>query len=159
MKHSKLLVFLMCILLCLSCTSCGLLTIWDLGYKIQEKKYYADKSNFVSVEAVCMDLSTNEHFPGRYYINVENMVYERTDRCKFIDSYFEVNQANSAILKEAGIEEKLTGGTTFTFFSAPEYFGDGYCCPIVGLEINGEVLLDFETGYTNLMATYGVFFH
>ena len=62
--------------------------------------------------------------------------------------------ANATILKEAGIEEKLTPGVVFTFISAPKYFGDGYWCPIVGLEINGEVLLDFEIGYKNLMAQY-----
>ncbi len=84
------------------------------------------------------------------------MVYEQTDQCWFDDYHFDVDKVSSKILREAGIEEKLTPGTTFTFYSAPEYFGDGYWYPLVGLEINGEVLLDFDTGYRNLMATYGV---
>ena len=107
--------------------------------------------------ATCVTLTTNEHFPGRYYIVVDDMVYEKDDQCRFVDNCFEVEESNATILKEAEIEEKLIPGTTFTFYSAPEYFGDGYWCPLVGLEINGEVLLDFDTGYKNLMATYGVY--
>ena len=141
----------LCILLCIFNTSCA---IWELGYRIQEKEYYSDKNNFVSVTAVCVEVSTNEHIPDRYFITVENMEYERTENCKFIGLTFTFDKASSAILKEARIEDKLTKGTAFTFISAPEYFGDGYKCPIVALEVNGDILLDFNIGYKNLMDTY-----
>ncbi len=148
-----LIFFVMCVcaFLCLIKVS---LAIWEEGYRIQEKKYYSDKSNFESVTAKCGKLGVNSWFPGEYYLNVEDMEYEITEDCRFISLSFDINKANSAILKEAGIEEKLTEGKTFTFISAPEYFGDGYACPIVGIEIDGEVLLDFDTGYENLMNTY-----
>lgn len=41
-----------------------------------------------------------------------------------------------------------------TFVSAPEYFGDGYCMPIVALSVNGEELLTFDEGVENLIAQY-----
>lgn len=149
MRFLRLIVLIFCI--SLICTSCSL---WNLAYEIQEKKYYSNKKNFVSVKAECVEITTNEWSPGKYFITVKNMEYERTDDCKFISRTFVVNKANSTILKNNGIEEKLAPGTIFVFISAPEYFGDGYKCPIVGIEIDGEILLDFDTGYKNLMATY-----
>ena len=143
-------------ILCVICLSCTLCAIWEGCYRIQEKKYYSDKNNFVSVTAVCVEIDTYSHYPDRYYLIVENMVYEKKGDCKFIDNMFNINEANSDILKEANVEEKLAPGKSFTCMSAPEYFGDGYKCPIVYLEVDGEVLLDFETGYKNLMKTYGV---
>ncbi len=151
----KLLGFLIiciCVLLCLAKVSCA---IWEEGYRIQEKKYYSDKNNFVPVIATCIEIGINAYHPNGYFVNVKDMLYERTEDCRFISGSFSINKANSVILKKAGIEEKLTEGTVFTFISAPEYFGDGYACPIVGVEIDGEVLLDFATGYENLMDTYG----
>ena len=144
-------VICVCAFLCLIKVS---LSIWEGVYRIQEKKYYSDKSNFVSVTAKCGEIGVNSWFPGEYYLNVEDMEYEITEDCRFISRSFDINKANATILKEAGIEEKLTKGKIFTFISAPEYFGDGYACPIVGIEIDGEVLLDFDTGYENLMDTY-----
>ena len=119
-----------------------------------EKKYYSDKNNFVSVEATCVELIILERYPDIYIIEVENMIYEKTENCQFIGVMFEINEANSSILREANIEEKLKNGSTFSFISAPEYFGDGYKCPIVAIEIDGEILLDFNTGYENLMKMY-----
>jgi hypothetical protein len=129
-------------------------SIWNLGYEIQEKEYYSDEVNFVSITAVCVEISTNEHIPDCYFITVEDMEYERTEKCKFIGETFKIDKENSIILQEVNIEDKLTKGTIFTFVSAPKYFGDGYLCPIVSIEIDGEVLLDFDTGYKNLMDTY-----
>ena len=45
-------------------------------------------------------------------------------------------------------------GDSIEFVSAPKVFGDGYTLPIVSLTVNGEVLLDFETGWKNLMKNY-----
>ena len=152
MRLIKILTcFIMCILVCVCNISCS---IWNLGYEIQEKEYYSNKANFVSVTAVCVEISTNEHSPDCYFINVKDMEYHRTDECKFISGTFKIDKASSVILKESNIENKLTEGTIFTFVSAPEYFGDGYLCPIVSIEVDGEVLLDFDTGYKNLMDTY-----
>ncbi len=140
-----------CILVCAFNTSCFM---WNLGYEVQEKEYYSDKDNFVSVTATCIEISTNEHIPDCYFITVEDMEYQRADECKFISRTFKIDRASSTVLKEANIEDKLTEGTVFTFVSAPKSFGDGYLCPIISIEVDGQVLLDFDTGYSNLMNTY-----
>ena len=152
MRFIKILIcFVMCISVCVFNISCS---IWNLGYEIQEKVYYSNEANFVSVTAVCVEISTNEHIPDCYFITVKDMEYHRTEECKFISGTFKIEKASSIILKESNIEDKLTEGTNFTFISAPKYFGDGYLCPIVSIEIDGEVLLNFDTGYKNLMDTY-----
>jgi hypothetical protein len=114
----------------------------------------------VSVTAVCDSSGFFSH-PSEthyYYINFSNAKAEYTSENsrKFQNSSFRVDRESAEILKENGIEEKLTPGTTFTCISAPIYLTNNYVCPIVALEIDGEVLLDFDTGYKNLMETYGV---
>lgn len=154
LRKILIIVFVViCLIIGLVLSACH---IWNWMYEIEEAKYYRNKDNFVSVTAVCVQITTNEYFPGQYFVVVDEMEYNKTDdhNSWFISRSFCINKVNSLILKEAGMEEKLTPGKTFTFISAPRYFGDGYQCPIVGLEIDGEVLLDFETGYKNLMASY-----
>ena len=148
----KILYMFLCVLILIPIGACSLI---ELSYRTMEKSYYSDKNNFVEVTALCESLYLHESGP-RYYINVKNMTYEKTDSCEFSDYSFVVNRLNSVILKEADIEKKITPGTTFKFVSAPRYFGDGYDCPIVAIEVDGEVLLDFETGYKNFMKKYFV---
>ena len=156
MKMLKLTVTFILLLTCaLSLLSC---TFLGLSYEAREREYYLDKSNFVTVTAVC----TYSGYYSRpsekycYAIDFKDAEYDRTDDCVFQNVTFRVDKYSTEILKELDIENKLTPGTTFTCISAPIYLSNSYDCPIVALEINGEVLLDFETGYKNLMATYDV---
>ena len=156
MKVLKLIVtfilLLTCSLLLLGCIFLG------LSYEAKEKEYYSDKSNFVTVTAVCINSGYYSHPSEKYCyaIDFKDAEYDQTDDCVFQNVTFRVDKYSSEILKEHDIENKLTPGTTFTCISAPIYLSNSYDCPIVALEINGDVLLDFETGYRNLMATYGV---
>ena len=130
----------------------------SLSYEARERAHYSDKSNFVTVTAVCIN-SGYYSYPSEQYcyaIDFKDAVYDRTDNRKFQNVTFRVDKYSAEILKEHDIENKLAPGTIFTCISAPIYLSDSYDCPIVALEINGEILLDFETGYRNLMATYGV---
>ena len=102
MRFARYFVAVLCVLICIMSTSCS---IWNFGYEIQEREYYLNKNNFVPVTAVCVEIVTNEWFPGQYFINVKDMVYEETENCKFISVSFEVDKANSAILKDAKIDE------------------------------------------------------
>ncbi len=153
MKICKIIIAFLLLITCLfSLTGCG------LSYTARERKHYMDKSNFVTVTATCISCGyytypTETHY---YAIDYENEQYEKTDDCVFQNVTFRVDKYSAEILKEHGIEEKLKPGMTFTCMSAPIYLNNSYDCPIVMLEIDGEVLLDFETGYRNLMATYGV---
>lgn len=152
MKVVKYVACVLCsLLVAVTATSCHLV---EFAYTLREKEYYSNRDNFVSVEAVCVEISTNKWFPELYFITVKDMEYELTNECRFISATFKVDEANASILRNNDVEAILTEGTKFTFISAPEYFGDGYSCPIVGLEVDGNVLLDFDTGYKNLMDTY-----
>lgn len=157
MKTIKILTVSLALITCtLLFTSCMFL---DFSYTARERRHYMNKSNFVTVTAVCVN-SGYYSYPSEKYcyaIDFENAEYERTDDCIFQNCTFRVDQYSAEILKEHDIEKKLTPGTTFTCISAPIFLSNSYDCPIVALEINGEVLLDFETGYRNLMATYDVY--
>lgn len=156
-KGKFFLNILLGVIICFSFVSCGPVGwLIELPYTIKEKKYYSNPSNFVEVSAICESFGTFTHYPDQYYLNVKDMDYERTDECKFVSTSFDFDVASTELLKKAGIEEVLTEGTAVTFMSAPRYFGDSYWMPIVALEIDGEVWLDFDTGYKNLMSTYGV---
>lgn len=153
MKIKKLFFSMICVFLCSMLSACS---IWEAGYENREREYYSDKNNFVTVEAECVEICTNEWSPGQYFINVKDMVYQETESCKFVSRSFVVNEENSKILSDAIVERRLVSGTTIVFKSAPRYFGDGYIYPMVSLEIDGEVILDFDVGYRNLMASYGI---
>ena len=137
-------------------------TFLDISYTARERRHYLDKSNFVSVTAVCVSSSyyTNPSESHTYCINISNAEYDTTNMptegSRFQDVTFRVDRESMKVLEEHDIHNKLKPGTTFTFMSAPIYLSDSYDCPIVALEIDGEVLLDFDTGYKNLMETYGV---
>ena len=138
---------------------CCLLSLFGCTFEARERKYYLDKGNFSTVTATCVRCGYYSYPSKKHYyaIDFENPEYERTDDYIFQNVTFRVDKYSAEILKEHNIEEKLKPGVTFTCISAPIYLSNSYDCPIVALEIDGEVLLDFETGYRNLMRTYGVF--
>ncbi len=152
-KTSLLLV----LLTIFSLSSC--LTISSIYYNNQEKKCYSDKTNFINVTATLSDIRL---YDEEYILTVENMEYipleekENSYYSGFQDNSFRINKENSKLLKSSNIEEKLKKGTVFSFMSSPSVFGNGYNCPIVSVTVDGEILLDFDTGYKNLMAEYNV---
>lgn len=151
----KLTVFLLLVACAISFCGC---TFLDISYTARERRHYLDKSNFVSVTAVCVS-SDYYSYPSKthyYAIDFKEAEYETTDGTRFQNVTFRVDQESTKILEEHDIQNKLTPGTIFTCISAPIYLTNSYDCPIVALEIDGEVLLDFDTGYKNLMETYGV---
>lgn len=116
-------------------------------YEEQEKKYYSDKTNFITDEAF-----------------VENIIYKEAEQKlvfwlleideAFQDNNFIVKGENVNLLMEKGVLQKIKKGDKITYISAPEYFGDGYAMPIVSIVVGEEELLSFEEGYNNLMKMY-----
>ena len=70
---------------------------------------------------------------------------------EYSDGSFVVEGENLRILVENGFSNKVKLGTEVVYVSAPRYFWDGYMMPIVELSVDGEVLLPFEEGKTNLL--------
>ena len=116
----------------------------DASYLKREIPYYTDKSNYVTAEGIVSHIVYNDR-NTRLYLSFHELTV------KFSDVNFKIVGKNFTIVKENGIDEKISVGTRVSFISAPRFFGDGYCMPIVQLSINGEELLNFEDGYANLL--------
>lgn len=116
-------------------------------YGKQERAYYTDRSNYITDVAIVDNIIYKEDTEELYlWLSEIDDVYQ--------DSTFKMQGENVSIVMSSGILEKVDIGSEITFVSAPEYFGDGYCMPIVGLSVNGEELLTFDEGIENLIAQY-----
>ncbi len=123
--------------------------LFSWGYTLQDAKYYSDPNRFIELTAVCNGISIGE----TCYLFVDDMHYD-DPYGRVFNNGFRIGGKNSDIVRAAGIEEKLIPGTTVTFISSPDCYSNGYQYPIVALEVDGEILLDFDTGYSNLMNKY-----
>ena len=130
---------------CIIVVLIGTLVLFSSCYTIMERKYYADKSNYVNATGVVDFLNYSEN-PARLYVSFNDL-----EPNVFSTSGFKLVGENAELVLERGIKEKLKLGDRVEFISAPEYFGDGYVMPIVSITVNGEELLSFEEGYAGLM--------
>lgn len=140
-KHkvrSPVLFVFVVILLAATLSSC---------YRIQEKQYYADESNFITDTAVVESILYNED---------TNTIYLWLDQidAAYQDYTFKIQGQNASVALSDGILQKVGTGNEITYISAPGYFGDGYCMPIVAISVGEESLLEFSEGYNNLLASY-----
>lgn len=105
-------------------------------------KYYSVSSNYIEVVGTVIQMNYNEE-NNALYLGFEELNPE------FADSAFKIVGENLLIAQKNGIDQKIQIGKQIEFISAPRYFGDGYVMPIVGLSIDGDILLCFEQGYDN----------
>ncbi len=133
MKNFKITVLFLILLYIISMTAC---------YSSEEIDYYSDKNNYISSTGI---VDYIKYTDNSLYIGFSELDY------KFDDDNFKIVGENFLIVKNNDIEEKLEMGDTVTITTAPEYMGDGYVMPIVSITIDGEVLLEFDEGYENLM--------
>lgn len=123
----------------------------------KEINYLLDKSNYDTLNVTCtlVEIAPTKD-QRRYYIITGDYVSCDTKTPGIRHVCFKIDNASSKILDEHGFKEKMIPGTEFVCIFSPNVWYDGDIYPIVYVEIDGEVLLDFDTGYKNLMATYGV---
>lgn len=116
-------------------------------YNAREKAYYANSDNFITDTATVekLEYNPNEGYLILWLTDI-NEVYS--------DSTFVVRGDNAAVLIENGVLDKVGVGDKITYISAPGCYSNGYMFPIVGLSVNGEELLSFDTGHENLMEEY-----
>lgn len=142
MKRNGLVIRVICML--------GLLSVIlsAMGcYQGKEKAYYSDKNNYISGEAI-----------------VDKIIYDEENHRLFLwlseidesyqDSTFKIEGNNVDLLMQSALFREISVGSRITFVSAPRYFGDGYCMPIVALSYNDVILLSFDEGYENLMSLF-----
>lgn len=131
----KLIVIIAACILLVSLCSCS---------SAKQSKYYSQRENYISVTGTVSHIKYNEDRTALYVAFSEmSPVLD--------DKNFKIVGENLKIAKANKIDDKLKVGEEITFITAPRYFGDGYVMPIVAISINGEVLLDFEVGYENLL--------
>ena len=136
MKIKRILLTCVCVcVVLLLCCSC---------YSSEEYLYYSQKENYIEVEGTVSYIKYNEDSTA-LYIGFSKLSTALDDSC------FKIVGDNLKIVKDNNIDDKLTEGEQISFVTAPKYFGDGYVMPIVSLTINGEILLEFDEGYTNFL--------
>ena len=87
-------------------------------------------------------------FDSGIVVNSIDVVWGDTDQSKFIL----IRGYNVDIVKNNNICDEICVGDIITFISDPEYFGDGYIMPIVGLSKGNKVYLNFDVGYKEYMS-------
>ncbi len=108
------------------------------------KDYYSQRDNYVCATGTVTHIAYNED-KDALYVGFSDLVPTFDDDC------FKIVGENLLIVQENGIDEKMEIGDTMEFVTAPKYFGDGYVMPIVEVSIDGEKLLEFEEGFSNLL--------
>lgn len=135
---SCLTAFFISSLLC----SCNILTSIE---KEQLIRHYSDKNNFIE----CTGEVTYVNFANQNEVFLE---IEGIDPDVFSDTSFTIKGYNVDIVKSNNICDEICVGDIITFISDPEYFGDGYIMPIVGLSKGNKVYLNFDVGYKEYMS-------
>lgn len=134
--HVKsMLIFFLVLIMLLSFSAC---------YQSKEREYYSNKENYITEEAIIDNIIYNKDENSLYFwlSDIDDLYH---------DSTFKIQGKNLSVVLERGIIEKAEIGSKITYTSAPEYFGDGYCMPIVAISIAGEELLCFHEGFDNFM--------
>ncbi len=134
--------FICCVLIAL-----GIMLTFSSCWTLREKIYYNDKENFVTVSGVVTFINLTDD--GLLYLGID-----LEENHGFSDSSFKLNEANTDIVVKNGLLDSLTIGKRCTIISAPKYFGDGYVYPIVEIQIDDCVYLEFDQGYKNFMKKY-----
>ena len=131
-------------ILCIAVFLVSLHTIFPWFESIQLKNYYSEKNVYVTVSGEISWLNLKDK--GLYLAFQEEGLTGPYD-----DYTFGIEGKNFDLLLEKNIEDLLHIGDKVEFITAPRYFGNGYIMPIVSLTVDGEVLLEFEEGYSNLL--------
>ena len=107
-------------------------------------EYYAEDGNYITAAGTVRHLGWGPD-QSYVYIAFDDIPEE------YSDTNFVIEGENLRIVLENGYAEKVKLGSEVIYISAPRYFWDGYSMPIVELSVDGEVLLTFDEGKTNLL--------
>lgn len=127
--------FLSILFVFLSLTSCA---------AKKQMEYYSVPENYISVSGTVSHFVYDEALDA-YYLAFDDMSVALSDH------NFKIVGENASIVRKGGIQEKINIGDSVSFVTAPKYWGDGYVMPIVEISVDGETLLEFNTGLSNLL--------
>ena len=126
------------------CFAVGLALILSACTNGKMMDYYMDRENYICASGTVSHISYSDD-GSEVYIGFEDLSFAFDDTC------FKIVGDNFLKVKEQGIESVLKPGVTANFVTAPKYFGDGYVMPIVAITIEGNIMLEEEDGYANLI--------
>ena len=119
---------------------------------IRRENYYSEKDHYVNEFGVVTRFEYYGKNNDKLYIYVKNELYIKEGKAPPDTTYttkIVIVGNNLNYLKDNGIDEKIKLGSFIEFATVQKNFG--YARPIVSLTVDGEVLLEFEDGYANLL--------
>ena len=112
--------------------------------KKQELNYYSNPNVFERISGQICFINDNAEERSLYI-----GFYDVPEG--YSDNTFVFQGKNYDLIINNGVKSKLNLEARIEIVTSPEYFGDGYVMPIVALSIDGDELLDFQTGYDNFI--------
>ena len=123
-------------------TVIALLLVGVIIFIFFDSACFWDKSGYTTFEGEITRISYDQ------YSNIYAFDLAEVPR-EYQDNTFCIWGKSYDIIIDNGIREKLEVGDIVTVTAHPAYKGNGYMFPVVYLETDGEVLLEFEDGYRN----------
>lgn len=116
---------------------------WNL-FSLCKKNYYSARESYIKVQGTVLKIKYNE--PQKTL----SIFFEKTTP-ELDETCFKIVGYNMDLVREKGIDQKLSIGDHVTFLTALKYEKDGDLMPIVELSIEDDELLPFEAGVSNLI--------
>ena len=118
------------------------------SYKSRMLQYYSENSNYEELEGIILNF---EEIRGVDDLFIEIEFENENIHDHYLYHPLMVINKNKEVLKKNGFFENVSIGDKIKIVTASRYFYDGYRIPIVAIECDNIVYLDFQTGRENLL--------
>ena len=118
------------------------------SYKSRMLQYYSEISNYEELEGIILNF---EEIKGEDDLFIEIEFENEKIHDHYLYHPLRVMSKNKEVLKKNGFFENVSIGDKIKIVTASRYFYDGYRIPIVAIECDNIVYLDFQTGRENLL--------
>lgn len=118
------------------------------SYKSRMLQYYSENSNYEELVGIILNF---EEIRGVDDLFIEIEFENENIHDHYLYHPLMVISKNKEILRKNGFFENVLIGEKIKIVTASGYFYDGYRIPIVAIERDNVVYLDFQTGRENLL--------
>ena len=118
------------------------------SYKLRMLQYYSENSNYEELVGIILNF---EEIRGVDDLFIEIEFENENIHDHYLYHLLMVIRKNKEILEKNGFFENVSIGEKINIVTASGYFYDGYRIPIVAIESDNVVYLDFQTGRENLL--------
>lgn len=113
-------------------------------FALCKKNYYSARESYIRVQGIVSEIKYDESQ------TTLSLFFEKTTP-ELDETCFKIVGYNMDLVREKGIDQKLSIGDYVVFFTALKYESVGDLMPIVALSIEDDELLSFEAGVSNLI--------